>query len=161
MLIYERYKMVVRELRTAKIYTRLRCDLFRDSLGLNEAGTRQSWKLNHLCFFFVLGSYSLSTLTSLVPLIFSTSQPGAVWPPDPHPNRANAQNGVTSIITSYNLLLYRLSRLIAQSWKLLTLYIFRTPTQSSFRHPTDKIHETFPLSFVYLKTQLLPIFKIH
>ena len=39
-------------------------------------------------------------------------------------------------------------------WKLPLLYIFRTPTHTSFQRPTNAIHVAFPLSFVYLKITL-------
>ena len=41
---------------------------------------------------------------------------------------------------------------------LKILYIFWTPTHSSFLHPTYTIHPAFSLSFVYLKTQVHILF---
>ena len=64
---------------------------------------------------------------------------------------ASAQNGVTS-----NIILTLLTtdwQLTASSWKLPLLYIFRTPTYSSC-----SIHEAYPLSLVYFKTQMYILF---
>ena len=48
----------------------------------------------------------------------------------------------------------------ARSWKLLSLYIFRTPT-FFIRHSTYPIHVAFPLSFVSHKMLLHSVFEIY
>ena len=74
---------VRRESGTAKIW------YFQRALFLHSDSMRlvQSWlkKFNYLCFFFILGSYLLSKLASLIHIDFSLPQPGDVWPPvGPH-----------------------------------------------------------------------------
>ena len=71
-----------------------------------------------------------------------------------HPPQASTQNGMTTHCLPL-ILLTDCSpnwQLLTWGWKLPTLYIFRTPTHTSFRHTTYTIHMAFLLSFAYLKT---------
>ena len=72
---------------------------------------------------------------------------GATWPP----LRANAQ--MSRLVYSADCSLQLTARV-----ENLSLYSFLTPTQSSFWHPTYEIQVAFPLSLVYLKTQLHILF---
>ena len=96
---------------------------------------------NHLRFFFVSGSYSFFDISeSCVHSDFSTPlKPGSSALPL---RQAKAQNDVTFSHSA-----------------LCSLTDVHAPRgYSSFRHPIHAIHVSFPLLFIYLTTQVHPVF---
>ena len=121
----------------------------------------------HLSFFFVLGSYSISTLLGHVHLDFSASQSGGASPLAQHPKRPDVQfhcslstAHCTGLKTSF-LIIFWYSRtlclrfLLASHSRILDAHASCVYIPS--RHPTHAIRVAFALSFVYLKTHLYPV----
>ena len=160
---------------SAKIYTRLRWHLQRALLLLSPWGWHKA-NLKHLIIFisssfclhkagvgqftteastrvsyFLLRPYSLSTLACLVHLDFSLPlNPG---PSGPWLGQCPEQHDIYSALYPLHW-----------SQKLLSSYFSDTHAlcgYSSFWHLTHTIHMAFLLSFIYLKTQVHPVFEIH
>ena len=119
---------------TAKIYTRLRYHIFIEPyfFALSPRGWNSRLNtFNHLLFFFVLGSYSLSTFTSLV--YTDISLPVNLESSAPPLHRASTQNGVTEILSAFG----QQVGWLLPGRKTSLLYIFRAPT-----HPSSGIQPT-------------------
>ena len=103
---------------------------------------------NHLCFSFVLGSYLLSTLVSLVHLDF-TFHPGAVWPPRSTPWLA------WHLVSPLLYFLFCVHCIRGE--KLLSLYIF---LEALSHFPASHLCNSrgFSAFFVYLRTHLHILF---
>ena len=134
-------------------------DIFRERsffVCLYEAGTSQYTTEAYTMFSFIfLGSYSPSTLASLVHSDFSVPlslKPSS--PPRPVPR------------TAFRLLYPVLcSRPTSPGLKTSVVICFldaHVPRgYFSLQYLIHAIHVAFPLSFVYLKTQVHPVFVIH
>ena len=120
------------------------------SFCLHKAGTGQfTTETSGRLTRFLLGSYSLSILASLVHLDFSLllkPSPFTTTIPGPAPRRAPQLTVHCSEVKNCRYIFFGRS---------LTSWLFFLPA------PIHAIHVAFPLSFVYLKTQVHPVCKIH
>ena len=151
-----------------KLYNRLRYDIFREAcfFALPPRGWyRADLKyFNNLPFFFVLpgtgqfitkastrlsrfllGSYSLSTLASLVHWDFSLFL--NLWPSTPRPSQRTEPGDSLCLLCSA---LYSLLSTLGSKISSLYIYIFWTPTHLVVllptAYPTHAIYVAFPLS---------------
>ena len=122
--------------------------IFVSSLSCpHRAGTG---RLTTEAFYFLLGSYSVSTLVSLVHLDFSL--PFGPRPSGPLLGQHLKRRNDKSLCPQLTALSPRVENFVVINF---------SDAHSSFRHLTQAIHLVFLLSFVYLTTQVHPVFEIH